>query len=179
MKEFFLHNRPAAIAALILAILLAFTLGVNRSVGSLARDVEKAYVENDAKYGSVQKDINKFYAYLNELYSVSSSFGEDKGMERALGDLTFSLTSPFINANAVLTSYETANVTYDRLINSDKLTEEQKTETILCFAELQSLKLRLKNNEPYNAAAEKYNSALKAFPANVFDFFHEPAGVFE
>lgn len=178
MKDFFRHNIPAAVAALVLVIALALTLGVNRSVGKLADKVEELYVLEDDKYGAPQKDVNRFCGYLNELYSYAVLSGGDIGLQKAAEELSGAADSPFIEGNRLQSAYETAYITYNRLLSAENTDEQQRSEIIYCFAELQAAMMRLKHNVPYNTAAAEYNEALRSFPAKVLDFTHSPAAVY-
>ena len=177
MKEFFKHNRIAAAAALLLIIIVSLTAGVNRSVGKLADDLETAYAANDPVYGSAQKDAERFTAYLREFYSVAAGFGiTQPDNVRGLGS---TVSSPFSGKDSIDTAYAEADAVYNRVINTPGLTENASTEMIRSFAELQAMHLRLKNNKNYNTAAKEYNRVLSSFPANVFDFVHSEAAVFD
>ena len=179
MKDFFRHNRKAAVAGLILMIVFSLVFGVNRSIDRLANKVEKLYLSSDTKYGSVQKDIRKFYGYLNEMYSEASEYGDNIALGCAVAELKNSIDSPYSIGKIVQSAYETAQITYNRLMNTDDISENDKKNIIVCFSELQALSMRLKNNEDYNEAAKAYNKALNSFPAVIFDLIHIPAVVFE
>ena len=58
------HNRPLAIVALAVIVLLSIVLGTLRSAASLGSKTERAYARESGEYGSVKNDLTK----LVELY---------------------------------------------------------------------------------------------------------------
>lgn len=177
MKDFFRHNRLAAIAALIVVIALSLLIGVNRSVGKLADGVEAAYSDSDTGYGSVHKDVQKFCACLGELYSVTASAGFER--PDYFTELKKLSERPFGDAMLLSQAYSDAVSAYNRFINAPGTDSDSAAEATRCFAEVKAMQLRIKHNDPYNNAAKEYNKALNSFPASVFDFIHSEAAVFD
>ena len=177
MKDFFKHNRIAAIIALVLIVALSTLIGVNRSMGSLAGELQTAYETGSDEYGSAAKDIKKFCSYFNELYGIVASAGIP--VPEYASELSELASSPFGKSGLVAQAYNDAANAYNRFINIPGLQETAANEAIRCFAELQSMQLRIKNNLTYNDAAKEYNKALGSFPASIFDFMHSPAAVFD
>lgn len=177
MKNFFKYNRIAAAAALILSVILTLTFGVSRSTEKLAREVEALYEAADPVYGSAKADAKRFCTYLERLYAEASAYGI--AAPEYLGELSGLASSAFPEKNMLGQAFSDADGTYNRLINLSEITEGAKTEAIRCFAEINAMRLRLKNNEIYNTAAKDYNKELGSFPAKLFDRTHLPAAVFE
>lgn len=169
--KFLKYNRAAAAIVLAAVILLAIPLGVNRSVASLARRVERIYESGSARYGTVKTDLEKASGYAGHVYAIyAAAHGADAAYERAAASFDESLASPFDAASRFNDLYRAASELYYALSLDESLPEAQRNSVTAYFYELTSTQMRLAANEEYAAAAARYNRAIGAFPASVLTF---------
>lgn len=172
IPDFIRFNRPAAAAVLTVVVLAGVPLGAVRSVHALERRVETAYTDGSSKYGTPKADLSKLAEYAEQLYSIASANGCDGegtgSMKPHIDALRQSLASPIADTDALTPLMSAASLAYNRLLNDEALSDAQKNSAISYFYEMDSIRMRLQNNEEYAAAAQKYNGALRSFPASLF-----------
>ncbi len=157
------HNIPLAVAALVLIVVLALVLGTVRSVSSLAGKAEKLYAKESDTYGSPKKDLTKIVEWSTELNAISVAAGCGEFTDE-IGALRDTLASPVGQGNSALALYTAASSAYARITAKKDITEDQEKSATLYFYDIQSTMTRLKSNEDYRRAAEKYNAAIRSFP---------------
>lgn len=166
--KFFKYNRAAAAVILAAVILLAIPLGVNRSVASLARRVERVYASGSERYGTVKTDLEKASGYAGHVYAIyAAAIGESAEFERAAAAFDEGIASPFGAASRFADLYRAASDLYYALTLDASLPEAQLNSVTAYYYELTSTQMRLAANTEYAAAAERYNRALGSFPASV------------
>ena len=166
--EILKFNRPLAIAVMILVIAAAIPCGAIRSVASLESKVEKIYDAGDDRNGTVRTDLTRLADYGQNLYAIAEPLGcADAAFADAITALRSTIGSP-MTEDVLTPLMSAASLAYNRMMALPTLTEEQKNSAVLYFYEMDSTRLRLGNNEQYDAAAQKYNRAIESFPASLF-----------
>lgn len=160
------HNRPLAIVALAVIVLLSLVLGTLRSAASLGRKTERAYVRESGEYGSAKNDLTKLVELSAELNVISAAAGTGE-LTAEIEALRKGLASPVGQGDAALALYTAASAAYGRITGSKDVPEEFRNSATLYFYDIQSTWTRLKGNEDYRRAAEKYNGAIRSFPLSL------------
>ena len=171
----FWENRPLAWVGLALIVLLAIFLGANRTVASLSGKVEKAYTERTEAYGSVAEDLGKYADYASRLSSLAGDGGEE--LRKALSLFDEEKSSPFGVTHGIDPVHRAAAAVYQTLQTSGE--EETAKKATLYFYEMDSTRMRLRNNASYARAAARYNAAVKGFPASLLTFGRKEAVTFD
>ena len=172
-KRSFWEKRAPAWIALVLTVPLSIFLGVNRTVAGYAKKAEKAFFERSETYGSVSEDLGKYVEQASRLAALGGRDGEE--LSRAVEQLREERKSPFSRGAGVELVYVTAAQLYHELA----LSEETRKSAMLCFAELDAVRMRLRNHRDYQKAARRYNRALEAFPASLLCPGGEPVMTFD
>ncbi len=178
MADFIKHNRAFAACALAVIVLAGLFLGVNRSVSSLRSRTQKLYSEGSGDYGVPEDDVAKMAGYARHLYAVTDSYGcSSEGFSEALAELESCVSDPVMVAGALERTYSAASLSYNKM-NASDAEDSAKNSAKSYFYEITSVKMRLANNEKYNSAAKKYNSALAAPLSFLVTGSKSPAAVF-
>ncbi len=160
------HNRPLAVAALVLITALSLVLGTMRSVAALAAKTEKVYAKDSDKYGSPKADLPNIVKWAGDLNAISVA--TDSGdLTPEISALRDALSSPVGQGDKALALYTAASAAYGRITANKDVSEAQRNSATLAFYDIRSTMERLKGNEDYHRAAEKYNSAIGAFPGSL------------
>ena len=166
--EILKFNRPLAIAVMILLIAAAIPCGVLRSVSALERKTERIYAEGDERDGTVRTDLTKLAEYAQNLYAAAEPLDcADAAFAEALRAMQASLDTP-MTEDMLTPLMNAASLAYNRIMAHPTLTEAQKNSAILYFYEMDAIRARLRNNDAYADAAQKYNRAIDSFPASLF-----------
>lgn len=168
-------SRPLAAVGLVLAVTLSVGGGSFRAVRTLENKTEKIYTKYDADAGSPKEDIAKIADYAEQLNAVALAAGAQDFTEE-LSALRDNIASPLGQGDAVQKLCAAASLAYNQ-ITALNAAEQQKTSAKLYYYDLNSAYQRLKNNELYNAAAEKYNGARETLLGGLFA--DVPATVYE
>ncbi len=163
----FWENRTLAWAAFALIAVLAVFLGANRTVSTYRTAVEKSFRENSEEYGSPSEDLKKYADYATRLFAITGDT-EGNAFSAAVADLNRVKDDPFALDDAADRVYGEAAVAYQRLIATEgDDAGKRNNNAILLFTEMESTRLRLRNNETYHKNALRLNGAVKVFPASL------------
>ncbi len=166
MKSIFKYNRPLAVIALVIVVTLALVVGPIRTLSSYESKLERVYDSSKA-----MSDLMDLHGYATKISSAGSIMGVDTAqLEKSLKALNDSIYDPTGLGNSVTEVYTQAGLVYAAL--------DADTSTVAYMREIDSTMMRLKHNDSYNDAAEKYNSAIKSFPASIFALGKKAAPLF-
>ena len=177
-RKSFWENRAVAWAAFALIAALAILLGANRTVASYRARVEKSFRDTAGEYGSPAEDLKKYADHASRLFAITGDT-EKNAFSAALSDLNRTKEDPFALGDAADRVYGEAAKAYQRLLASEgDDAGKRNNNAILLFAELESTRMRPRNNEAYHKNALRLNSAVKAFPASILVFDRRTAWTF-
>lgn len=164
--NFIKHNRAAAWCALILIVLGSIPLGAHLSVARLEKSLVGIYEEDSPRYGSPRADLRRLGDYGEQLCSIAdATLGADSELRKAVADLRrLAETDPLRQKEAADALYRDASLAYNRILNTDGVSDAQRQSAISYFYEIDSTRARLMHHEEYAAAAKKYNHAVTSFP---------------
>ena len=166
-RKSFWENRTLAWVAFALIVILAIFLGANRTVSSYRAGVEMSFRDAGKEYGSPAEDLKKYADYAARLYAITGDT-EGNAFSAALSDLNRTREDPFSLGDAADRVYGEAAKAYQRLLADEgDDAGKRNNNAILLFAEMESTRMRLRNNEAYHKSALRYNGAVKAFPASL------------
>lgn len=179
MKDLLKHSVPLAlVCAVIIAVLFTF-IGINRTVASAGKAVEKAYSDHDSRYGSVKEDVSSMIANAENLRAIGQANGIDvSAMTAALEAIASVKASPVGFGDALDRLYSSASTVYQQIKVGSGADEGAKTSATLFFADIDSSRMIISQNKLYKSAAEKYNKVISSFPASLFAKGRKPAAVF-
>ena len=161
--QFFKYNRPAAVAALAVIVILSILLGVNRSVSSLAGKVEHSYTDT-----KVQSDLSKYVTHARSFAAAAEAlYGDNDSLRTAIDALDAALASPLWEMHWLKGVEEAAAAVYYNLQLDGAADEDVKRSATAYYYEMQSTVQRLANNTDYQKRAVAYNKAIRAFPASL------------
>ncbi len=150
------YNIPLACIALVAVILFTLTFGVGRTVNGCYKDLTALYQSTKAS-----ADIKDLQGYSAMIMSGAKSAGADvSALEAALSELGKVDTDPTRIEDSIDNVMTQTSLAYS-YVDGD-------TAMIAHMREVQSVMMRLKNNEQYNNAAAKYNKVIHSFPASLF-----------
>lgn len=168
----FKYNRALATVVLVAVIILSTVFGVARTVNSYSSKVEKLYDST-----LVLSDLRDLSGYASKILAIGSSTGADtQALGDAISGLNNNLSDPTAVSEYVDVILTEASVVYNDALYSGKL--DDTTSLVAYMANVDSTNMRLKHNSEYNAAAKKYNSVIKSFPASVFAIGRDSAVIF-
>ena len=169
--RFLKYNRTAAWIALVFCVAFALLFGVWRSVSALADKTERIYTEDNARYGSAAADIAKMTRYGRELLAIADSvLGGAADLQATLDILNDTMDSPIRQGDAVAALHAAASMAYNKILQAENATEQQRNSAISYFYEITSTLQRLASNNDYSDIAKKYNRACSVFPGNLTGF---------
>lgn len=169
--QFLKYNRTAAAVALAIIVVLSIFFGVNRSISSLGKAVERAYTDTEAS-----SDLAKYAAHAQQFSAIYAAlYEENADMQTAIASLRASLSSPLGETERLAVVSSLAAEMYYTLSLDKNAEEAAKNSAMAYYYEMQSTLMRLGNNTEYDAAAKKYNDTISAFPASVLSPGRAPA----
>ncbi len=170
MKKVIKYNRPLAAIVLVAVIVLSLVVGINRTLVSYKGKVDRIYDSSKA-----MSDLMDLHIYATKISSAGSIYGIDTSdLESALKALNDSIYDPTGLDDSVTEVYTQAGAVYSSLYAEAK----DDVSITSYMAEIDSVMMRLKHNDDYNNAAERYNKAIKSFPASLFSLGRKPAPIF-
>lgn len=120
----------------------------------------------------------RFVTYGENLYAIAEALGcGDTSFDGANKALRAALDSPFGTPLSTEEVFRAASLAYNRILALEDVPVNQKNSATSYFYEMQSARMRLTDNEAYRTAAEKYNDAIRSFPASVLSPGRQPAAI--
>ena len=162
----FWENRTIAWVAFALIAALAVFLGANRTAASYRSKVEKEYRDTASEYGSPAEDLKKYADYAARLLAITGDT-EGGAFSAALSDLNKTKDDPFALGDSADRVYGEAAAAYQRLMAEGTESGKVENNAVLLFAEMESTRMRLRNNEAYHKSALRLNGAVRSFPASL------------
>lgn len=168
MKKFLKYNRPAAIIALVVIVVLSVWLGGMRSVSSLKKNVLKSYFTDYSSGGCAADDMARYLSYSQKILGIAEANGvRNEEYSSAVNAFADACDSPFTAAPVYEKLRKSADTVYNILYASN-LDSSVRNSLISYYYEMTSTSQRLSNNSDYNKVARKFNSASTSFPANLY-----------
>lgn len=166
-RKSFWENRTVAWVAFAVIAALAIFLGANRTVASYRSRVEKSFRDGTKEYGSPAEDLKKYADCAWRLLAITGDT-EGNAFSVAYADLNKAKDDPFALGDSADRVYREATAAYQRFIAAgDDETGKSTNSAILLFTEMESTRMRLRNNEAYHKSALRLNGAVNAFPASI------------
>ena len=132
------HNRPLAVAALVLIVALSLVLGTMRSVAALAAKTERVYAKDSDKYGSPKADLTNIVKWAGDLNAISVA--TDSGdLTPEISALRDALSSPVGQGDKALALYTAASAAYGRITANKDVSEAQRNSATLAAGESDTL----------------------------------------
>lgn len=179
--EFLKTNRPFAVFALTVIIILSFLVGMAKGVISLKNDVTEAYTDVSASEIDIKGNLSKMATSASHLLAIyKAQAGEDElylESENALSALTDYLDSPFHKENSAKTLAECIYSVHYTLTSNYSLNYQVENSETAYYYDFDSKMKQLSKADKYNNAAREYNKAVSTFPLSLI--INDSATVYE
>ena len=161
--KFFIENRRAALAAMIVAVAVSAVGGTIRSSGALQRELESVYSNSGAA-----SDMNILTDSASQVVSVYKAVsGNDEAAAEAdalLAEICENKVPTAFSGDSVRDLKNRAAVMYNALVASGEMTEAQSITAMRYYYDMLNAWAMLCDNEEYSATAGKYNKAASSVP---------------